>query len=307
MTRVLVTGATGFVGRPLVRALASAGFAVRAAGRTAPRFEDTAIEAVAHGDLGASIAWEPLVAGVDAVVHLAGIAHTGDDIADATYDRVNHRATAELAAAARRAGVQRFVLLSSIRAQSGPSADHVLTETDAPHPTDAYGRSKLAAEAAVRGADVAYTILRPVLIYGPGAKGNLAALARLTALPIPLPFGALSARRSLLCLDNLVSAVHFVLTTPSTANETFIVCDPEPVTVTEILTAYRAGFGRPRALLPVPPALLAAVARMIGRGELWARLSGDLVADPAKLIAAGWRPRRDTRAALTRMAAARAG
>lgn len=305
MTRVLVTGATGFVGPPLVRALAKAGYAVRAAGRTAPRFDGGGIEPAAHGDLGASPAWEPLLAGIDAVVHLAGIAHTGPGVADARYDRINHIATAELAAAARRAGVQRFVLLSSIRAQSGPAAAHVLTEADPPQPTDAYGCSKLAAEVAVRAAGVPYTILRPVLIYGPGVKGNLATLARLAALPVPLPFGALTARRSLLGIDNLISAVLFVLRAPAAANETYVVCDPEPISVAGIFAAYRAGLGRRRALFPVPGSIIKAVAGLIGRSDLWTRLFGELVADPAKLVAAGWRPQHDTAAALARMAAAR--
>ena len=128
-------------------------------------------------------------AGIDAVVHLAGIAHAGPGVAEERYDRVNHRATAALAVAAHDAGVSRFVFVSSIRAQTGPAAERVVSERDTPRPTDAYGRSKLAAERAVAASGVPFTILRPVLVYGPGVKGNLRALMRLAALPIPLPFG----------------------------------------------------------------------------------------------------------------------
>src|SRR5262249_1678902 len=149
-----------------------------------------AIEVAHHGDLATPVDWTPPLTDVDAVVHLAGIAHTGQNIADARYDLINHLATAELAAAAKQTGVKRLIFMSSIRAQSGPTAAGRLTEVDEPKPTDAYGRSKLAAEAAVRASGVPFTILRPVLVYGSGAAGNLRALARVAPLPVPLPFGA---------------------------------------------------------------------------------------------------------------------
>ena len=139
---------------------------------------------VAVSDLARPIEWRPLLRDMEAVVHLAGIAHAGSGIAEEVYDRVNRAATAGLAAAAAKAGIRRLVFVSSIRAQAGASSDHVLTEDDPPHPTDAYGRSKLAAEEAVRTSNVPFTILRPVLIYGPGVKGNLASLLDLVAVAL---------------------------------------------------------------------------------------------------------------------------
>jgi UDP-glucose 4-epimerase len=304
MTRVLVTGATGFCGRPLVTTLTDAGYAVRAAvrGTPSPAFA-RAIEVV-QADLGLPVDWAPLLAGVDAVVHLAGIAHARARIPDARYDAINHQATAALAQAAHAAGVQDLVFVSSVRAQSGSAADRVVTERDAPAPTDAYGRSKLAAEAAVAASGVPFTILRPVLIYGPGLKGNLAALARLAALPLPLPLAGLTNRRSLLGVDHLVGAILFVLRTPATRGEIFLVADPQPVAFTDIVAAFRAARGRPRAQFGFPPRLIEMAARLAGGADLWERLGGELVVDPGKLIAAGWTPARDTTAALT--AAARA-
>ena len=133
------------------------------------------------------------------------------EIAEDAYDRVNRLATAELASAAKAIGIRHLVFISSIRAQSGPSSTEILRETDAPRPTDAYGRSKLAAEDAVRAAGVPFTILRPVLIYGPGVRGNLARLIELARKPWPLPFGLCRNRRSLLARQNLIGAIHFAL------------------------------------------------------------------------------------------------
>jgi UDP-glucose 4-epimerase len=290
------------VGRPWVAALLAAGHTVVAAVRRPPRPPLPADVTILTGlDLGGGGDWRHLLDGVDAVVHLAGIAHVGADIADAAYDVVNHRATAALAAAAARTGVGRFVFVSSIRAQTGPVADHTLSEDDPPRPTDAYGRSKLAAEAAVRAAGVPFTILRPVAIYGLGMKGNFAALAGIARWPLPLPFGALRNRRSLVSLDAMIEAVVFVLKTPATIGETYIVADASPVTTADIVAALRRGAGRRPLLVPVPPSVFRLAAKVLGRMDFWDRIGGDLVASPARLSAAGWRPEPDSAAALARL------
>jgi nucleoside-diphosphate-sugar epimerase len=300
MMRVLVTGASGFVGRGLAPALAQKGMEVVAGSRDGLRIPRApGITPIALPDLATPIDWAPFLRGIDAVIHLAGIAHAGPGIAEERYLRVNRDATAMLAKAAAAAGVKRLVFLSSIRAQSGPVAEHILTEADQPRPSDAYGRSKLAAEEAVRRSGVPFTILRPVVIYGPGVKGNVASLMTLAALPLPLPFAALHAPRSLLALDNLISAIAFTLAAPLTAGETYLVCDPAPVSLADIVAMLRRAQGRTPMLFPLPPALLASVLRMAGRGDLWERLGGALVADAGKLRAAGWAPVTDTPTALT--------
>jgi nucleoside-diphosphate-sugar epimerase len=300
--RVLVTGATGFVGRAVVAALAADGEEVRAAVRHVPEPPFPPGVAVArHRDLAEPVDWAPLLAGIDCVVHLAGIAHAGPGIAEERYDLVNHRATQALAKAARAAGVARLVFISSIRAQTGPAADHVVSERDEPRPTDPYGRSKLAAERAVAGSGVPFTILRPVLVYGPGVKGNLRALMRLAALPVPLPFGALSGRRSLVSLANLAAAIIFVLRHDACAGETYVVADPSPLTLAEIVAALRHGIGRKPGLITVPPALIRLGLTALGRGANWEQINGALVADPGKLLATGWRAEADTAGALAEM------
>jgi UDP-glucose 4-epimerase len=217
------------------------------------------------------------------------------------YDRINHVAVANLARAAAKAGLARLIFISSIGSQSGPSSEHVLSEADEPRPTTGYGRSKLAAEVALRASGVPHTIFRPVLMYGPNAPGNMGMLVRLAAAPWPLPFGSLTGRRSLLAVDNLVSAIQFAMKFPATKNETYVIADREALTLPEIIGALRAAIDRSPRLFPFPQWLLANALRMVGQGDLWQRLGGSLVASPAKLIAAGWRPAVDTRAGLTAM------
>ena len=299
---VLVTGASGFIGRALVADLAAAGRPVRAAMRQPADVFARSVEVVAVSDLTRPVEWRALLKGIETVVHLAGIAHAGPEIAETAYDRVNRLATVELAEAAQRMGVRRLVFASSVRAQSGPVADRLLVESDPPQPTDAYGRSKLAAENALRQSGVPFTILRPVLVYGPGVKGNLARLLQLAGKPWPLPFGGFSNRRSVLARQNLVGAIHFALESPATAGETYLVADPEPVTLAEIVTAMRAGLGRRPGLVSIPISPLAMALKAAGRAETWERLGGDLRADPGKLLQAGWRPSVETHEGLAAMA-----
>jgi UDP-glucose 4-epimerase len=300
--RILVTGASGFLGRALVEDLAAAGRPVRAAMRQPADIFPRQVEVIAVSDLTRPVEWRALLRDTEMVVHLAGIAHSGPGIAEDAYDRVNRLATAELAAAAGAIGIP-LIFISSIRAQAGPTAPQPLRETDTPRPTDAYGRSKLAAEEAIRAANVRFTILRPALVYGPGAKGNLARLVRVAQAPWPLPVASFKTRRSLLARQNLIGAIHHALTHPL-AGETYLVADPTPLTLPEIMTALRAGQGRSPWLLPLPSVVIAAALKAMNRADDWDRLGGELVVDPSKLLAAGWRPAVETRAGLAAMAQA---
>jgi UDP-glucose 4-epimerase len=287
-TRVLVTGADGFVGRHLVPYLAAQGYRVIAASRTVSCSKNPDISSAALPDLAHPFDWQPLLQQCDVVIHLAGIAHKF--AVDELYDRVNHEAAAALANAASRCGIRHLVFISSIAAQSGSFADHELREVDPPRPNNAYGRSKLAAEQAVSSAGVPFTILRPVVIYGAGEKGNFATVHRISRLPIPLPLGALKARRSVLSIENFNSAIKTVLINPRARGETFIVSDPTPLTVADLITRYRVSLGRPSWLLQVPEKWLELSLRAIGQTAMWERLGCPLIANPSKLIAIGWNP-----------------
>lgn len=298
---IALTGATGFIGRHLLRELPKRGYRVQVLLRRPTTLPPEATGAVV-GDLARPQNLSAALRGVDAVIHSAGVAHAMSGMPEDDYRALNTEATASLARAAERVGARRFVFLSSIRAQSGPVSDAVLDEDMEPRPTDAYGRSKLAAEAALAELGLDWVALRPVLVYGPGVKGNMAALLDLARKNIPLPLGGLAARRSLLSVDNLVAAVDTVLRAPAPLRRPLIVADQEPLTVPEMIAAMREGFGRKPGLIPVPPRLIEAALRAAGRGEAYERLAGSLVASPAALTRLGWVPPVAPRAGLAALA-----
>src|ERR1017187_3588861 len=242
--RILVTGASGFVGRPLVAALLRAGYAVRAVTRRQLSFSDS-VEVAIVPDLKNPIDWNPVLRGVDIVIHLAGSAHS--KIAENAYsefDQINWIATQRLADAAKEVGIERFVYISSVRAQVGASAVQVVREQDEPSPANQYGRSKLAAEQAIRAAGVPFTILRPVVVYGPHPKGNMQTVVQLARSPFALPVTSFTSRRSVLGVENLISAIIFVLNNPVTIRETYLIADAKPMTIGEIMTILRKIQGR---------------------------------------------------------------
>jgi UDP-glucose 4-epimerase len=300
LKRILVTGASGFVGQPLVAALAQAGYAVRAAVRRPMSFPNTTDVAVVP-DYSHPFDWSPILSDIDVVIHLGGMVHADTIIPYEHFDRINRAASQELALAAVGAGVKRFIFISSIRAQSGPSSNHELSIIDEPQPTDSYGRSKLAAESAVRAAGVQFTIFRPVVIYGPGAKGNIATISRLASLPFPLPFGALTNRRSLLSIDNFISGILFALNNPATMGQTYVVSDPDPISIRDIFIAIREAHGRRPGLVPISPKIFERALTMLNRADIWDRLGGELVVDTTKLRSLGWQPVTDTYRGLAAM------
>ena len=286
---VLVTGASGFVGLALVPQLRSAGYRVIAATRNPDKFEG--LEAVRlPSPAEPAEAFAHIVANVDHVVHLAAIAHTQLAGAAATYHAVNCELAAKLAEAAHRTIAGKFVFVSSIRAQCGSVHSGVAVESDPPQPTDDYGRAKLAAEAEIASIMTRgnYTILRPVLVYGAGVKGNMAALSKLASLRAALPLKSLDARRSLLDRASLCAAIIHSLRETGTDAGTFIVADKSPVTVPQIITAIRRGLGRKPGLFSCPTWVLAAAARLTGQGARWQTMNGDLIASSAMLQSTGW-------------------
>lgn len=296
---VLVTGASGFIGSAVTRYLQEQGYAVRLASRNPDRFKlPSAERALMPSPEAEAGAWDRLVAGVDHVVHCAGIADASANLRYDDYRVANVDLSIHLANAARRHVPGRFVFLSSIRAITGPTSPNVLTEGSPARPTDDYGHSKLEAEARLAKifADDSrhLVILRPVAVYGEGMRGGLASLLRLARTPFPLPIGGILARRSLLDVERLAAAVFHVLSNP-VAGGAYVVSDSSPLRLSEIVAAMRAGYGQNPRIFSLPEPLLAGLARMAGRGAMWERLSGPLVVSPDRLAATGWDAADDTR------------
>jgi UDP-glucose 4-epimerase len=284
-----LTGATGFIGQYLLRELPKRGYRLRVLLRR-PTVLPSGCASAVIGDLAKPYNMSEALAEVDAVIHTAGLAETMSGVPEDDYRLFNTEATIGFAKAAERARVKRFVFLSSIRAQSGPTATQVLTEEHEPTPTDAYGRSKLAAEKGLAETGLDWVALRLALVYGPGVQGNMAKLAKLARSPYPLPLAGLKGEHSLLALDNLVEAIDKVLAAPAPLKRPLIVADPKPLTVGAIVTAMRQGLGRGPGLFYVPRPILAASLRAARQSHAYTPLFGSLVADPSALQRLDWQP-----------------
>ncbi|MFR0675418.1 UDP-glucose 4-epimerase family protein [Enterobacterales bacterium AW_CKDN230030176-1A_HGKHYDSX7] len=297
---VLVTGANGFVGHALVAHLLNlhdrtvvAG--VRRADASVPARADTRTVPA----LGPEADWTAALAGIDQVVHAAARVHVMNDTeADplTAFRRVNTQGTLALAEQAARAGVRRFVFISSIKVNGEQTAPGQPFDADQPvAPTDPYGLSKHEAEQGLlrlaRETAMEVVIIRPVLVYGPGVGANFASLMRWLKRGVPLPLGAVRNRRSLVSLDNLVDLIAVCLDHPSAANQVFLVSDGEDLSTTDLLRRLGQALGRRPLLLPVPPRLLALAAHLVGRASIAQRLLGSLQVDIDKnrrLL--GWQP-----------------
>ena len=298
---ILITGATGFVGKALVQRLLVDGesrrlvVAVRKGGQGWPE----QVLPIVTGDLNSSSAWSIALEGVAVVVHSAARVHVMQDTeADplTAFRAVNVEGTLNLARQAATAGVKRFVFISSVKVNGAltPSG-RSFTEADAPNPQDAYGQSKHEAEQGLRqlsvDTDMEVVIIRPPLVYGPGVKANFAALMLAVQRGWPLPLGAVHNQRSLVALSNLVDFIVTCITHPLAANQTFLVSDGQDLSTTELVRGMAQAAGVPARLLPVPVWALQAGASLLGKGDAVQRLCGTLQVDISKAGSLlGWLP-----------------
>jgi len=290
--RAVVTGAAGFVGGALCARLLAGGHEVVAAVRRPGSAPAGTREAVV-GDL-VSGRWGAAMQGADAVFHLAGRAHVFGEAELGEFRRVNVGGTEAVMRAAAAAGLPRLVYLSSAKVNGEETGAGAFDENSPARPQDPYGVTKWEAEQAVRRLapelGLAAAVVRTPLVYGPGVKGNVLALLRAVSRGVPLPFGGIRNARSLAYAGNLADAV-VAAAGPAAAGETFYVSDGEDVSTPELVRRMAAALGRPARLLPVPPALLRAGARLAGRPEAAHRLLSSLRVDARKMTALlGWTP-----------------
>ena len=291
---IAVTGASGFVGRALTDLLRAEGVAVRALVRRPADPHEIRIDGI-----GPETDWTAGLEGVDCVVHCAAHVHQmgpPSPEAEQLFQRINAQGTARLAAEAARLGVRRLVFVSSVKVMGEASpSDGPWRVTDTPHPEDAYGRSKWAAEQALwelaSQTRLEVVIVRPPLVYGPGVKANFRSLMRGIRRGLPLPLGSVHNRRSLVALDNLTSLLALCARSPAAAGQTFFVSDGHDLSTRDLAQEMARAMGKRAVLLPVPPAWLRLAGTLTGRSATMDRLLGDLRVDIGHTIERlNWRP-----------------
>src|SRR5690606_8012839 len=259
MNTVLLTGSTGFVGSVLLaelKKLSDCRLVAAVRSSVSPVSDDFWVV----GDIDSTTDYASALNGVVVVVHAAARAHVmRDAVSDplTEYRKVNVEGTLNLARQAVAAGVKRFVYISSIKVNGESTTGlSAFTETDGAKPEDPYGVSKREAEEGLRllaqetGLEV--LIIRPQLVYGPGVKANFLCLVTLSATGLPLPFGSVNNKRSMVYVGNLVSFIIRCIQHPAAANQTFLVSDGEDVSLRNLVTYIRLCLGRSPRLLPVP-------------------------------------------------------
>ena len=296
---VVMTGATGFIGRQLQVRLDVNSYVAISTQRRAQSGFTASLNSFVIGDINDTTNWSAALHGADAVVHLAARVHV---MRDRSHDPltefrcVNTDGTLNLARQAAAAGLRRFVYLSSIKVNG--EATHYgcpFTPNDLAAPQDPYGISKHEAEVGLceiaRTTGMQVVIIRPTLVYGAGAKGNFKSLIKLVARGLPLPLASIQNRRSLVGIDNLIDFIIACLEHPSAANETFLVSDGEDLSTPDLIRRMARAMDRPARLLPIPKSVLIAAAAMLGKRDMAQRLCGSLQVDISKSRALlGWNP-----------------
>ena len=316
--KILITGANGFIGRNLCATLKEKGHFVRGAVRNNARDVFGADEYIQVGDINESTDWQQALAGVDAVVHLAARVHIMDSRFRGNdklhvFCKVNVLGTERLARMAVKAGVKRFIFISSVKVNGEGQRDcfvglrhrddgcgfamteKTYTEKDVPAPQDAYAVSKLEAESILKKiADetgLQVVVLRLPLVYGPGVKANFKSLIKFAGSGLPLPFKGVNNRRSFLYLGNLVDAISTCITHPLAAGETFLVSDGQDVSTPDLIKMIACSMEKRAFLFSLHPSILKALCKIAGKSEELEKLTGSLLVDSSKIRnLLGWNP-----------------
>ena len=290
-TRLLLTGATGFLGTALTKRLADEpDIDLVLALRRESSGLATGIQSFVVGNLDATTDWSSALSDIDVVIHTAARAHVMKDTAVdplIEFRKVNLEGTMALARQAVKSGVKRFIFISSIKVNGEETMiGKPFTADDVPAPMDPYGVSKAEAEqalldlAATTGMEV--VIIRPVLVYGPGVKANFRMLMKWLSKGTPLPLGLVRNKRSLVALDNLVDLIITCIDHPAAANQVFLVSDGEDLSTTELLQRVGKALGKSARLIPVPASLINYAAMLFGKRDVSKRLLDSLQVDITK-------------------------
>ncbi|QIH09990.1 MULTISPECIES: NAD-dependent epimerase/dehydratase family protein [unclassified Pseudomonas] len=297
--KVLVTGATGFVGRSLLQwLLRQPNYDVVGACRSPQQARTSSPEIISVGELSAETDWQAALTNVEVVVHLAARAHVlkeQDADPKTKFQRTNVDGTLALATQALAAGVRRFIFISSIGVNGNFTSGQAFNETSTPAPHADYARSKLEAESRLQDllneTEMELVIIRPPLVYAGHAPGNFRRLQKLIASNVPLPFAMVKNQRSMIALENLVDFIGCCIQHPLAANELFLISDNADISTAQMARYLAKGMGRKATLLPIPRRFLYWGAKLLGNEGLYIQLCGSLVIDSRKSrTLLGWQP-----------------
>lgn len=300
VSKVFVTGATGFVGKMLCYSLVEKGYLVKGTVRSPEKIALLPQNMEFHmvNEIGPFTEWTEALNGVDTVIHLASRVHvvketSGDPLKE--YRKVNTTGTERLLEMASKAGIRRFIYLSTIKVNGEKTGGHSFSEEDSASPDDPYAQSKWEAEqillksAGKTGFEI--VIIRPPLIYGPHVLGNFLSLLNWVDKGFPLPLYNVKNLRSLIYLGNLVDAIITCIVHPHAVGETFLVSDGKDISTPDLIRMIASAMRKKARLLPFSPVLLKAIARVVGKGPEIDRLTGSLCIDSSKIRKVlGWKP-----------------
>ena len=288
---LLITGATGFVGRHLVKQLIeSQAYTVRTLTREKTVLEQPHLAPIYTDDITQYSDWSAGLTGCDVVIHLAARVHVMREYLDdplSEYRKINVTATLNLARQAAQQGVKRFIFVSSIGV-NGKETQQGLSykPDDIPRPQEAYSQSKWEAEQALAAlcqeTGMALVILRPPIIYGPGVKGNFKSMMSCLKKGIPLPLKSVENQRSLVSVYNVVDLIIHCINHPRAVNQTFLVSDGQDVSIGELLKKLAQAMDQSARLFPVPERLLMKLGYLLGQQVVVQRLCGSLQVDITK-------------------------
>lgn len=286
MKKVLITGANGFIGKELCLSLHKMGYEV--IGGVRKDFAMPGIKIINVGEINKDTEWGPTLQGVEIVVHLASRVHIMQDKNPnplEAYREVNVEGTAKLAKACCKAGVKKFIFLSSIKV-NGEGKDQPYVEEDIPSPADYYGVSKWEAEKILQkifsSSEVDFTIIRPPLVYGPEVKANFHQLIKAVNYQLPLPLKRVQNMRSFIFIGNLINAINKVIQSEQKSRATYLISDGEDCSTSQLISKMSHILGRPCRLFAFPPNLLDLLLKILRKGQMGQRLFSSLTVSNQK-------------------------
>lgn len=297
MTRMLITGSNGFVGKVLCQRLVERDFDVLAVVRNIDKLVP-ANRSVCIAQINAETDWANQLVGVDVVIHLAARVHVmHETVSDSLSEflSVNLHGTMCLAQQAVAAGVKRFVYVSTVKVHGECTDGHAFSEIDQPHPQDPYALSKWQAEQALQKlaqeTGIELVILRPPLVYGAGVKANFLNLLKLVDRALPLPLGSFRNQRSMVYVENLVDAIITCSMAQKAVGQTFLVSDGNEVSTPQLIGYLARGLNRPNRIFSFPVVIMRLIAGLLGKATVIDRLSQSLEVDSSKIrTMLGWQP-----------------